>query len=111
MIALCHFSSQEPDSETDVITSYSIHYTKLYDPYLERKHNLPAAKRVVAVYRQRLVVDARDEKAAGLPLVVLHQDGGADLPVLLGNVLDAIGEHQRLVPRAEDLVAVSYNFV
>src|SRR4029079_13702482 len=35
--------------------------------------------------------------------------GGADLPVLLGDVLDAVGENQRLIPRAEDLVAVDHH--
>src|SRR5689334_2405190 len=77
---------------------------------LEREDNLPAAERAVAVDRQRLVVQVRDEKAARLALVVLHEDRGADLAILLGNVLEAIGENQRLVPRAEDLVAVDHHF-
>ena len=78
--------------------------------YLERKDDLPAAKRIVAIDRQCLVVHLRHEEAAGLTLVVLHEDGGADLPILLGDVLDVIGKNQRLVPGAEDLIAVDRHF-
>ncbi len=45
-----------------------------------------------------------------MALVVLHEDRGADLPILLGHVLDAIGEHQRLVSRAENAIAVDGHF-
>ena len=81
-----------------------------HSQYLERKDDLSAAKRIVAVDGQCLVVHPRHEKAAGLALVVFHEDGGADLPILLGNVLDVIGKNQRLVSRAEDLIAVDRHF-
>ena len=42
--------------------------------------------------------------------VVLHEDGGADLTVLFGHVLDKIGEHERLVPRPKDAIAVDPHF-
>ena len=38
--------------------------------------------------------------------VVPHEDGRADLAILLGDILDAIGEHQRFVPGAENLIGV-----
>src|SRR6185503_5037502 len=78
--------------------------------YFEREHDLSPAERIVAIDGQLFVVQVRDEKAAGLALVVLHQDRGADLAILLGHVFDVVGKNQRLVARAEDLVAVDHHF-
>src|SRR6185312_3988748 len=78
--------------------------------YLEPEDDLPAAKRIVAVDRQCLVVDPRHDEAARMALVVLHENGGADLPIRVGDVLEVIGKDQRLVPRAEDAIAVDWHF-
>src|SRR6185369_5433902 len=75
----------------------------------EAKDDLSAAKRIIAVDSQCLVVDLCHDKTARLPLVVFHEDRGANLPVLLGNVLDTVSEDQRLVPGAEDAIAVDRN--
>ena len=65
--------------------------------YLERENDLSAAQRIVAIDSQRLVVQPRHEKAAGLAFVIFHEDGSSDLPIVLGNVLDVIGKDERLV--------------
>src|SRR3712207_4818761 len=57
---------------------------------LEREDDLPAAEGIVAVDGQRVVVQPGHDEAARLSLVVLHEDASADLPILLGNVLDSI---------------------
>src|SRR5262249_8220482 len=74
----------------------------------EGKDDLSAAKRIVTVNSECLIADLRHDKGTGLSLVVFHEDGRSNLPILLGNVLDAIGKNQRLVPSAENPIAVDW---
>src|SRR6185295_11139465 len=75
----------------------------------QAKDDLSAAKRIIAIDSQGFVVDLRHDKAARLAIAVFHEDGGANLAILLGNVLNTISENQRLVPGAEDAIAVDRN--
>src|SRR6185503_2519612 len=74
--------------------------------YLEPEDHFAAAERIVAVDRERPVLDPRHDEGARAPALAFHQDGSADLPVRLGHVVEAVGEDERLVSRAEDAIAV-----
>ena len=80
---------------TDRTTRFELIFGSVTNSHnFQVKNNLPAAKRIIAIDRQCLVIYPRDNEALRLAFFILGVKRGANFPLLFGNVFEAIRKHQ-----------------
>ena len=81
-----------------------------YSQDFQFEYDFPATQRIIAIDEDNVLGYASHSESLGLPLVVLHQDGGADLAVFFRDIVNVFGDNQGFIPGAVQLVAVDRNF-
>ena len=74
------------------------------------ENDLSATQWVISINGDGFSILTGNQETLGFTPFVFHQDGGTDFAIFLGDVADAFGDDERLVPGAEYLVAVQGNF-
>ena len=104
--------SRKPFSQVRVITSYSIHYTKLYDVYEKYKDRL-----LGVISDMRFPRDGVLNDMAGFDMISLIRAEQTNLPTVLqssdpGNAIYATQLQANFINKnSETLLQDSYNFV